>query len=78
MHAFANDPSLVLDGVLESVSADLIFESNRTFRHHYLGRVRITEGLGNWGSRVLQPNVRHDHDQDGRAGTRFVPAAQNR
>ena len=58
MHGFANDPSLVLDGVLESVSADLIFENNPNIPPHYLGRVRVTpEGLKKLGSRVLQPGM---------------------
>jgi membrane fusion protein, protease secretion system len=58
MHAFANDPSLVLDGVLESVSPDLIFENNPNVPPHYLGRVRVTpDGLKKLGSRVLQPGM---------------------
>lgn len=58
MHAFANDPSLVLEGELESVSPDLIFENNPNLPPHYLGRVRVTqEGLKKLGSRVLQPGM---------------------
>lgn len=58
MHAFANDPSLVLEGVLESVSPDLIFESNPNIPPHYLGRVRVTaKGLKRLGSRELQPGM---------------------
>jgi protease secretion system membrane fusion protein len=58
MHAFANDPSLVLAGVLESVSVDLIFENNPNIPPHYLGRVRVTpEGLKRLGTRVLQPGM---------------------
>ena len=58
LHAFANDPSLVLEGVLESVSVDLIFESNPNLPPHYLGRVRVTPaGLKKLGSRTLQPGM---------------------
>ena len=58
LHAFTNDPSLVLEGVLESVSVDLIFESNPNLPPHYLGRVRVTPaGLKKLGSRTLQPGM---------------------
>lgn len=58
LHAFANDPSLVLDGVLESVSVDLVFDNNPNVPPHYLGRVRVTaEGLKKLGTRVLQPGM---------------------
>ena len=58
MHTFANDPGLVLEGVIESVSPDLIFENNPNIPPHYLGRVRVTsEGLKKLGSRVLQPGM---------------------
>ena len=58
LHAFANDPSLVLEGVLESVSFDLVFDSNPNLPPHYLGRVRVTpEGMKRLGSRLLQPGM---------------------
>jgi protease secretion system membrane fusion protein len=58
LHVFANDPSLVLEGVLESVSADLVTDSNPNIPPHYLGRVRVTpEGLKKLGNRVLQPGM---------------------
>ena len=58
MHAFADDPGLVLEGVLESVSADLVFENNPNIPPHYLGRVRVTQaGLKKLGSRVLLPGM---------------------
>ena len=58
LHAFADDPSLVVEGVLESVSADLVFDSNPNVPPHYLGRVRVTpEGLKRLGSRTLQPGM---------------------
>lgn len=58
MHTFANDPGLVLEGEIESVSPDLIFENNPNIPPHYLGRVRVTsEGLKKLGSRVLQPGM---------------------
>lgn len=58
LHVFANDPSLVLEGVLDSVSADLVNDSNPNMPPHYLGRVRVTpEGLKKLGNRVLQPGM---------------------
>lgn len=58
MHTFANDPGLVLEGVIESVSPDLIFENNPNIPPHYLGRIRVTkEGLKKLGTRVLQPGM---------------------
>ena len=58
MHAFANHPGLVLEGELESVSPDLVFDNNPNIPPHYLGRVRVTpEGLKKLGSRVLQPGM---------------------
>ena len=58
LHAFANDPSLVLEGLLESVSVDLIFDSNPSLPPHYLGRVRVTPaGMKRLGSRLLQPGM---------------------
>lgn len=58
LHAFANDPGLVLDGILESVSVDLVFDTNPNNPAHYLGRVRVTPaGLQKLGSRVLQPGM---------------------
>lgn len=58
MHAFANDPSLVLEGTLEAVSPDLIFESNPNLPPHYLGRIRVTPaGMEKLGARTLQPGM---------------------
>ncbi len=58
LHAFADDPSLVVEGILESVSPDLVFDSNPNFPPHYLGRVRVSpEGLKRLGSRTLQPGM---------------------
>ncbi len=58
LHAFASDPSLVLEGVLDSVSPDLVFDSNPNMPPHYLGRVRVTPaGLKKLGSRELQPGM---------------------
>ena len=57
-HAFANDPSLVLEGVLDSVSPDLVSDSNPNMPPHYLGRVRVTPaGLKKLGTRELQPGM---------------------
>jgi len=58
LHTFANDPSLVVEGELESVSTDLVFENNPNLPPSYLGRVRVTqEGLKRLGSRQLQPGM---------------------
>lgn len=58
LHAFANTPNLVLDGILQSVSADLVSDSNPNIPPYYLGRVRVTaEGTRKLGSRVLQPGM---------------------
>lgn len=58
IHAFANDPSLVLEGVLESVSPDLVSDNTPNSPPHYLGRVRVTPaGLKRLGSRALQPGM---------------------
>lgn len=58
LHTFANDPSLVVEGQLESVSTDLVFETNPNLPPYYLGRVRVTaEGMKKLGTRVLQPGM---------------------
>lgn len=58
LHAFANDPDLFFEGVLESVSADLIFDTNANLPPCYLARVRVTPaGLKRLGSRMLQPGM---------------------
>lgn len=58
LHVFANDPSLVLEGVLDSVSPDVVNDSNPNMPPHYLGRVSVTpEGLKKLGNRVLQPGM---------------------
>lgn len=58
LSAFADDPSLVLAGVLEAVSPDLISDSNPDNPPHYLGHVRVTpESIKKLGSRELQPGM---------------------
>lgn len=58
LSVFANDPSLVVDGELESVSPDLVTDPNPNQPPHYLGRVKVTpEGLKKLGSRSLQPGM---------------------
>ncbi len=58
LSVFANDPSLVVDGELESVSPDLVADVNPNLPPHYLGRVKVTpEGLKKLGSRTLQPGM---------------------
>ena len=58
LSAFTDDPGLVLDGTLETVSPDLISTNNPDIPPHYLGQVRVTrEGLKKLGSRALQPGM---------------------
>ena len=58
LSVFANDPSLVVDGELESVSPDLVTDANPNLPPYYLGRVKVTpEGLKILGSRSLQPGM---------------------
>lgn len=58
LSAFADDPSLVLDGILDAVSPDLISDGNPNIPPHYLGRIRVTSvGLMKLGSRSLQPGM---------------------
>lgn len=56
LHAFANDPDLFFEGALESVSPDLIFDTNAP--PFYLARIRVTPaGLKRLGSHALQPGM---------------------
>lgn len=58
LRAFADDPNLFIEGVLESVSADLIAEPDAKLPPYYLGRVRVTPaGLRRLGARTLQPGM---------------------
>ena len=58
LSVFANDPSLVVDGELESVSPDLVTDPNPNLPPYYLGRVKVTQdGLQKLGSRSLQPGM---------------------
>lgn len=58
LSVFANDPSLVVDGELESVSPDLVTDPNPNVPAHYLGRVKVTpEGMKKLGARTLQPGM---------------------
>lgn len=56
--AFANTPQLVIPGVLESLSADVINEGSNGSLPFYLGRIKVTqEGIETLGSRTLQPGM---------------------
>ena len=58
LSVFANDPSLVLEGELVSVSPDLVADPNPNVAAHYVGRVKVTpEGMKKLGSRNLQPGM---------------------
>ena len=58
LNAFTDDPNLVIPGILDAVSPDLIQDSNSNIPPHYLGRVKVTpEGLKILGARVLQPGM---------------------
>ena len=57
--AFAHSPSLVVEGLLDSVSHDLVSEqtANGTIAY-YLGRVSITaKGMTVLGNRQMQPGM---------------------
>jgi protease secretion system membrane fusion protein len=58
LHAFASDPTLILKGTVDSVSADLMPSNNPNMPPYYLGRVSITpEGMKVLGTRVIQPGM---------------------
>lgn len=58
LHAFASDTNLILKGLVESVSADLMPSNNPNMPPFYLCRVSITaEGLKTLGTRVIQPGM---------------------
>lgn len=58
MQAFADDPRLVLEGVLISISPDLVSDSNPALPPYYLGRVQVNAAsLKKLGTRVLQPGM---------------------
>ena len=55
--SFAHSPSLVVQGTVDSISADLITDP-RTGMPYYLGRVSITpEGLKELGRRQMQAGM---------------------
>lgn len=56
--SFVNLPSLVIDGRLISISADVIAEQNPNLPPYYLARVEVTaEGLKKLGSHQMQPGM---------------------
>lgn len=58
LHAFANDPSLILKGHVDSVSADLMPSNNPNMPPYYLSRVSVTaEGMKTLGTRIIQPGM---------------------
>jgi protease secretion system membrane fusion protein len=56
---FAHSPQLVVDGVLTSISGDVLTEStNMGVVSFYLGRVQVTKkGLQQLGNRALKPGM---------------------
>jgi protease secretion system membrane fusion protein len=55
---FANSPQLVADGILDSVSADILVDPSAPSAPYYLARVSITpEGAKTLGKRQLQPGM---------------------
>jgi membrane fusion protein, protease secretion system len=55
--AFANSPQLVVDGVVQSISADILQDPGTTVPY-YLARVTITEeGMKKLGRRQMQPGM---------------------
>ncbi|MDP1708841.1 MAG: HlyD family type I secretion periplasmic adaptor subunit [Gammaproteobacteria bacterium] len=58
LHAFANDPGLILEAKVNSVSADLLPSNHPNIPPYYLSRVSITpEGMRVLGSRNIQPGM---------------------
>jgi protease secretion system membrane fusion protein len=58
LHAFANDPNLILKAKVDSVSADLMPSNNPNMPPYYLSRVSITaEGMKTLGGRIIQPGM---------------------
>lgn len=58
LHAFPDAPSLILQGKVDSVSADIMPSNNPQMPPFYLGRVSITEeGMKTLGARVIQPGM---------------------
>jgi protease secretion system membrane fusion protein len=57
--SFANSPQLVLDGLLTSVSSDVLSEQTPMgIQSYYLARITITaEGYKTLGKRVIQPGM---------------------
>ncbi len=56
-NAFANSPQLVVNGVVSSVSGDLLTDP-ATNLSYYLARVAVTpEGLKKLGKRQMQPGM---------------------
>jgi protease secretion system membrane fusion protein len=57
IHAFLDNPNLVVDGRVMSISADLIADQPNT-PPYYLARVEVTpEGKKQLGTRQLQPGM---------------------
>jgi len=55
--SFAHTPQLVVDGVVDSISADILTDSSGKYSY-YLARVAITpEGIKTLGKRQLQPGM---------------------
>jgi protease secretion system membrane fusion protein len=56
--AFTHSPQLVVDGVLDSVSADILTDPGTTSIPYYLARVSVTpDGMKTLGTRQLQPGM---------------------
>lgn len=58
LHAFADDPNLILKAKVDSVSADLMPSNNPNMPPAYLCRVSIIpEGMKALGTRIIQPGM---------------------
>lgn len=59
--AFAHTPQLVVQGKVESVSADLLTENTNPPRSYFLARVRLTpEGMKSLGNHQMQAGMQAD------------------
>jgi protease secretion system membrane fusion protein len=57
-HAFVDDPNLVIEGRVMSISADLVIIDQPNIPPYYLARVVVTpEGMKDLGKRQLQPGM---------------------
>ena len=58
IHAFLDNPNLMIEGRVLSVSADLVISDQPNIPPHYLARIAVTPaGMKELGRRQLQPGM---------------------